>query len=122
MSRAAFEAIPETRLYPPRCPLPLATALGTAARRLSVRSARHRLAAFAAENRYQTQLRDLALAMLLYMQRHWCGPGHEYDFERWLRIVDYYTRALAWPDLAGPLAFRTLEKILNQNQIPPSKL
>ncbi len=123
MSRAAaFERIPETRPHPPPCSPPAATAPGTAARRLRVRRARHGLAGFVPENRYQAQLRDLALAMLRYVERHWCGPGHEYDFERWLRIVDYYARVLAWPDLTGPRAFHALEKILDQKQVPPSKL
>ncbi len=124
--RPAFERIPETPPHRPRLP-PAAAALGTAcrgraSRRLRVHGARHGLAGFVPENRYQAQLRDLALAMLRYMERHWCEPGHEYDFERWWRIADYYARALAWPELAGPLAYRTLEKILDQNQIRPSKL
>ncbi len=119
--RPAMERIPTTPPHPPWCPPP-ATALGTAARRLRIRRARHTLAAFAPANRYQAELRGLALAMVRFMERHWCDPGHEYDFQRWCRIVDYYTRALAWPDLAGPRAFRTLEKILDQKQVPPSKL
>ncbi len=119
--RPGFERIPHTPPHRPRCPAPRA-ALGTAGRRLRLRRARHALTGFAPANRYQAQLRDLALAMLRYMERNWCGAGDEYDFERWWRIVDYYTRALAWPAMAGPRAYRTLENILKQNQVPPSQL
>ncbi len=60
--------------------------------------------------------------MFAYMAEHWCRPGRGYDFNRWWRIADYYARALASPQLAGPGARRRLRRLLDQNQIPPSQL
>ncbi len=122
MSRAAaFEKIPATRPHPPRGPEPRVPA-GT--RRRQLRRARRSIAGFPTVNPQQTRLQGVALAMLSYMERHWCGPGHAYDFERWYRIVGYYGRALRAPELAGNKwqAYEYVERILNQNQVPPSEL
>ncbi len=78
MSHAA-EAMPVTPPHPPSCPEPPGAA-GDRRRRL--RRARGVLAAFPLANRYQSQLQGVALAMLTYLDEHWCGPGHAYDFER----------------------------------------
>ncbi len=122
MSRArAFERIPETPPHPPQCPEP---AIAAAARRRRLRRARRVLEAFPPANPYQSQLQGLALAMIAYMGEHWCDPGHAYDFERWWQIVDYYTRALGSPELAGNhlVARQALEKILDQDQVRPCDL
>ncbi len=116
-----FERIPENPPRPPRCPEPRVPA---AARRRRLRRARRVIGGFPPANRYQAQLQGVALAMLAYMAEHWCGPGRAYDYDRWLRIVDYYTRGLGSPELAGNnrQAREALEKILDQNQVPPSLL
>ncbi len=123
MSRAEpFEPTPETTPHPPRCPeLPVSAP----ARRRRLRRARGVLAAFPPVNRYQSQLQGVALAMIVYMDRHWCGPGRAYDFERWWRYVDYYTRALGSPELASKnhrVAREALDEILDQNQVRPKDL
>ncbi len=116
-----FEPMPETPPRPPRCPEPR---IAAAARRRKLRRARREIAAFRCANRYQARLQGVALAMMAYMDKHWCGPGHAYDFDRWWRIVDYYARALDSPELAGNSrqAHKAVEKILDQNQVPPSQL
>lgn len=115
----SFEPIPETRQRRPRCPEP---AVSAAARRRRLRHARRVIAAFPPANPYQGQLQDVTLAMIGYMDLHWCGPGHAYDFDRWWRIVDYYARCLGSPELSGPQARETLVQILEQDQIHPAKL
>ncbi len=112
----AFEPLPETRTRPPRCPEPRVAA---GARRRRLRRARRVIAAFPPANRYQAELQGSALAMIAYMDEHWCDPGHAYDFERWWRIVDYYTRALGSPELAAARDRKLLDRILDQDQIPP---
>ncbi len=120
MSRAQpFEPIPETRPRPPRCPGPR---IAASARRRRLRRARRAIAAFPAANRYQAELQGVALAMIGHMNRHWCGPGRAYDFDRWWRIVDYYTRFLGSPELAAARNRDLLDKILEQNQLQPSEL
>ncbi len=116
-----FEPIPVTPPHPPRCPRPRVAA---GVRRRRLRRARGVLIAYPIANRCQAQLQGVALAMIAYMARHWCEPGRGYDFDRWSRIVDYYTRALGTPELAGnqPQAREALAKILDQNQVPPSLL
>ena len=119
--KGRFEPMPETPPRPPRCPEP---PIPAAARRRQLRRARREIAAFPLANRYQARLQGVALAMIAYMDEHWCGPGHAYDFDRWWRIVDYYARALDSPELAGNSrqAHAAVEKILDQNQVPPSQL
>lgn len=116
-----FERIPETPPHPPRCPEP---SIPAAVRRRRLSRARRVITDFPPANRYQAQLQGVALAMIGYMERHWCGAGRAYDFDRWWRIVDYYIRALGSPALAGNhlQAREALEKILDQNQVPPSRL
>lgn len=117
----AFEPIPKTQPHPPRRPGPRVPA---AVRRQQLRRARRSLLSFRTINPQQARLQGVALAMLAYMAKHWCGPDHGYDFERWMRIVAYYDRALRWPKLAGNKwqACAALWSILDQNQIPPKKL
>ena len=122
MSRTApFEQMPETPPRPPRGPQPRVPA---AIRRRQLRRARRSITAFTAVNRQQARLQGVALAMLAYMEKHWCGPGRAYDFERWLRIVAYYARALRAPQLAGNKwqACEYLRRVLDQNQVKPSEL
>ncbi len=113
--------MPKTAPHPPRCPAP---PIPAAVRRRQLRQVRRKIAAFPCVNRHQSQLQGVALAMLVYMDRHWCRPGRAYDFERWLRIVRYYARALETPELAGNKiqAHEALEKILDQDQVRPSQL
>ncbi len=123
MSHANPRRIPRTRLRPPRCPPPDSHRRDpAAARRARLRRARRDVAAFPCANRHQARLQTLALAMLGYMADHWCGPGHEYDFDRWWRIVAYYARVLASPELAGRGACKTLRKVLDQDQLHPDDL
>ncbi len=120
--RPRFEPTPETRPRPPRRPQPRVSA---AARRRRLRRARRAIDAFAAVNRYQSQLQGVALAMIAYMDQHWCGPGRGHDFDRWWCYIAYYARALRAPKLADKnnrVAREALERILDRNQIPPSKL
>ncbi len=121
MRRVRVEPIPATPPHPPRCPEPTVSA---AARRRRLGRARRVLAAFPPANRYQSQLQGVALAMLSYMEKHWCGPGYAHDFERWWQIVDYYTRALGSPELAGNhrVAHEALARILDQDQVKPKDL
>ncbi len=122
MSQAAsFEPMPETRPRPPCGPEPRVPA---AVRRRHLRRARRSLVDFPAINPQQARLQGVALAMLGYMEKHWCGPGHAYDFDRWLRIVAYYSRALHSPELAGTKwqACAYLRRVLDQNQVKPSQL
>ncbi len=116
------EPIPETPPHPPRRPEP---AIPAAARRRRLRRARGVLEAFPPANRYQSQLKGVALAMIAYMAEHWCDPGHAYDFERWWSYIDYYTRALGSPKLASKnhwTARQALDEILEKNQIKPKNL
>ncbi len=116
------EPIPATPPHPPRCPEP---AIPAAARRRRLRRARGVLEAFPPANRYQSQLKGVALAMIAYMAEHWCDPGHAYDFERWWSYIDYYTRALGSPKLASKnhwTARQALDEILEKNQIKPKNL
>ncbi len=122
MSRASsFEEIPATSPRPPRGPEPRVPA---AVRRRQLRRARRSMTDFVVVNPQQARLQGVGLAMLAYMEEHWCGPGRAYDFERWLCIVAYYARALRAPELAGNKwqACAYLRRVLDQNQIKPSKL
>ncbi len=120
MSRPApFERMPVTPPHRSRCPEPR---IAAGARRRRLRRARRAIAAFPPANRYQAELRGVALAMIGHMNRHWCGPGRAYDFDRWWRIVDYYTRFLGSPELAAARNRTLLDKILEQNLVPPSRL
>ncbi len=120
MSRACpFEPLRENPPRPPRRPRPRVAA---GARRRRLRRARRALDAFPPANRYQAELQGVVLAMIGYMDRHWCGPGRAYDFDRWWRIVDYYSRALGSPELAAARDRDLLDKILDQNQVRPSDL
>ncbi len=122
MSRASsFERIPKTSPRPPRGPEPRVPA---AVRLRQLRRARRSVTDFAVVNPQQGRLQGVALAMLAYMEQHWCDPGRAYDFDRWLRIVAYYARALRALELAGNKwqACRYLRQVLDQNQVKPSKL
>ena len=123
MTRAAARRAPRTRPRPPRCPPPHSRRRDpTGVRRARLRRARRAVADFPCANRHQARLQTLALAMIAYMADHWCGPGHEYDFDRWFRIVVYYARVLASPELAGRGACKTLRKVLDQDQLHPDLL
>ncbi len=120
-STRSFEHIPRTDPRPPRGPQP---AVPESVRRRQLRQARRSLLAFPAVNPQQARLQGVALAMIAYMERYWCGPDRAYDFERWLRIVAYYDRALRWKELGGPpqLACRVVRRILDQDQVRPCDL
>ncbi len=118
MSPATLEPLPRTRSRLPSCPSPGAEA----ARRARARRARRDLLAFPCGNPHQRKLRNVALAMVGYMEEHWCAAGHEYDFDRWWQVVAYYARVLASPDLAGRRAARTVEEVLAQDQLHPREL
>ncbi len=93
-----------------------------ATRRHRLRRARREVAAFPIANGHQARLQKVTLAMIGYMEDNWCGPGHEYDFHRWWRLITYYARVLASPEMAGRQACKTVRRVLDQDQLHPDEL
>ena len=92
----------------------------TAARRRRIQHARQQLEAFQPKNAYARQLQGTTLAMVRYMEEHWCGPGRAEDFERWWRVVKHYARVLASRQLEGKGARARLYRLLDKNQRRPT--
>ena len=93
-----------------------------AARRRLLATARRRLEAFEAKNRHQAHLHGLTLTMVTYMEEHWCVPGAGDQFARWWPVVRDYATALATDDFTGHGALKRLNRLLNRNQMQPSRL
>ncbi len=102
--------------------LPGEMTAGETARRRRLVGVRRQLEAFEVANRYQSELKGTTLAMIAYMDEHWCRPERAADFDRWWRFVERYTAVLTSGELAGPGTFDRLESLLNENQQRPSDL
>ncbi len=91
-------------------------------RRQRLAHARRHLEAFAAANRYQSELKGVAMAMIGYLEGRWRIPGWSAEFDRWWQILGRYAGVLASDQLTGPRALKRLKRVLSENQHRPSDL
>ncbi len=92
------------------------------ARRRRLAHARRHLEACEAGNRYQSELKGTAMAMIGYLEGRWRIPGWPAEFDRWWQILGRYAGVLASDQLAGPGARKRLKRVLDENQNRPSDL
>ena len=104
------------------CPRPPLTAREIAERRRRLRRACLRVQALPAGNRYRSELKNTALALIRYLDEHWRTPGWRDDYDSWWPFIDRYAAALASDSFTGRGAFKRLRKLLDRDQRSPADL
>ncbi len=100
----------------------LARRAETAGRRRRLARARRYLEAFEPSSPCESEVKGTTLAMVVHMEAYWCPPEHAGDFARWWHFVERYGAALAAGTLVGRGQRTRMNKLLNENQMRPSRI